>query len=187
MTASLAFIRPRAPECRQGSDTRRAGALPALVIVIRQDPLVEPVRTRLRGPVLGCSDAWQLAEFYAWLLGWRVVDRSERVPGGWALVESPSGDQKLEFQREEPFVPPVWPTVAGQQQMGMHLDIAVDNLGDGPDRRSRFFELLDDAVARGAQVADHQPRQDRVVVMLDPAGHPFCLFPGSDGHPTSRP
>ena len=92
-----------------------------------------------RGPVLGCSDAWQLAEFYAWLLGWRVVDRSEKVPGGWALVESPSGDQKLEFQREEPFVPPVWPTVAGQQQMGMHLDIAMDNLGDGPDRRTRFF------------------------------------------------
>ena len=110
----------------------------------------------------------------------RVVDRSEKVPGGWALVESPSGDQKLEFQREEPFVPPVWPTVAGQQQMGMHLDIAVDNLGDGSDRRTRFFELFDDAVARGAQVADHQPQQDRVVVMLDPAGHPFCLFPGRD-------
>ena len=153
---------------------------PALVIVIRQDALVEPVRTRLRGPVLGCDDAWQLAEFYAWLLGWRVVDRSENVPGAWALVESPSGDQKLEFQREEPFVPPVWPTVAGQQQMGMHLDIAVDNLGDGPHRRTRFFELLEDAVARGAQVADHQPQQDRVVVMLDPAGHPFCLFPGRD-------
>lgn len=108
------------------------------------------------------------------------MDRSETVPGGSALVESPSGDQKLEFQREEPLVPPVWPTVGGQQQMGMHLDIAVDNLGDGPDRRIRFFELLDDAVARGAQVADHQPQQDRVVVMLDPAGHPFCLFPGRD-------
>jgi hypothetical protein len=112
------------------------------------------VRTRLRGAVVGCSDAWQLGELYAWLLGWRVVDRSENVPGGWARVESPSGDQKLEFQREVPFVPPVWPTVAGQQQMSTHLDIAVDNLGEGPDRRACFFELLDDAVARGAQVAD---------------------------------
>ena len=161
------------------SDTGRP-FWPALMIVIRQDPIVESVRTRLRGPVLGCGDAWQLAEFYAWLLGWRVVDRSENVPGGWALVESPSGDQKLEFQREELFVPPVWPTVAGQQQMSMHLDIAVDDLGHGPDRRTRFSELLDDAVARGAQVADHQPQEDRVVVMLDPAGHPFCLFPGRD-------
>jgi catechol 2,3-dioxygenase-like lactoylglutathione lyase family enzyme len=113
------------------------------------------------------------------LLGWTVVDRSEKVPGGWALVRSPSGEQKLEFQREEPFVPPVWPTVAGDQQMGMHLDIAVDNLGDGPDRRERFFEVVDQAVSLGARVAEHQPQEERVVVMLDPAGHPFCLFPGS--------
>ncbi len=141
---------------------------------------MDEVRTRLSGPVIGCPDAWQLAEFYGSLLGWKVVDRSDADPGGWALVKSPTGEQKLEFQREEPFVAPVWPTVASQQQMGMHLDIAVDDLGDEPDRRARFFELVDDAVTRGAQVADHQPQEDRVVVMLDPAGHPFCLFPGRD-------
>ncbi len=90
---------------------------------------MDGVRTRLSGPVIGCADAWELAEFYASLLGWKVVDRSQKVPGGWALVKSPDGGHKLEFQREEPFVPPIWPTVAGQQQMGMHLDIAVDNLG----------------------------------------------------------
>ena len=129
--------------------------------------------------MIGCGDAWALAEFYARLLGWSVVDRSENVPGGWALVRPPSGEQKLEFQREEPFVPPVWPTVAGEQQMGMHLDIAVENLGDGPGRRERFFEVVDHAVSLGAWVAEHQPQEERVVVMLDPAGHPFCLFPGS--------
>lgn len=134
----------------------------------------------MSGPVIGCGDAFQLAEFYAWLLGWNVVERSEAAPGGWALVRSPSGEQKLEFQREEPFVPPVWPTVDGSQQMGMHLDIAVDNLGDGDleDRRARFFELVDQAESKGARVAEHQPQEGRVVVMLDPAGHPFCLFPG---------
>ncbi|MCA1671462.1 MAG: VOC family protein [Actinobacteria bacterium] len=141
---------------------------------------MEPVRTRLSGPVIGCADAFAMAEFYAALLGWSVVDRSEAVPGGWALVRSASGDRKLEFQREEPFVPPVWPTVAGEQQMGMHLDIAVDNLGAGEDRRARFFELVDFAVSLGARVAEHQPQEGRVVVMLDPAGHPFCLFPGKD-------
>ena len=31
------------------------------------------------------------------------------------------------------------------------------------------------AVASGARLADYQPR-DRVRVMLDPAGHPFCLY-----------
>src|SRR3954466_10479785 len=126
------------------------------------------VRTRLSGPVIGCGDAWELAEFYASLLGWNVVDRSDHVPGGWALVRSPTGEHKLEFQREEPFVPPVWPTVAGQPQMGMHLDIAVEDLSTGV----AYAESL------GARPADHQPQPGRVVVMLDPAGHPFCLFPG---------
>lgn len=62
--------------------------------------------------------------------------------------------------------------------MGMHLDIAVDNLGNKPDRRTRFFELLDDAVVGGAQVADHQPQEDRVVVMLDPAGQSQLISSG---------
>lgn len=143
---------------------------------------MEGVRTRLSGPVIGSDDAWRLADFYASLLGWKVVDRSERDPGGWALVKSPSGEHKLEFQREAPFVPPVWPTVAGQQQMGIHLDIAVDGLppmSDMERRRAKFGEAVEQAVSIGARVAEHQPQPGRVVVMLDPAGHPFCLFPGS--------
>ena len=52
--------------------------------------------------------------------------------------------------------------------MMIHLDIAVED--------------LDAAVAwareSGATLAEHQP-QDRVRVVLDPAGHPFCLFPAA--------
>lgn len=143
---------------------------------------MDGVRTRLSGPVIGCGDAWQLAEFYASLLGWNVVDRSENMPGAWALVRSPDGEQKLEFQREEPFVAPVWPTVAGVQQMGMHLDIAVDGLAPMSameERRTQFGEVVEHAVSLGARVAEHQPQPERVMVMLDPAGHPFCLFPGN--------
>ena len=33
------------------------------------------------------------------------------------------------------------------------------------------------AVELGAEEAEFQP-QDDVRVMLDPAGHPFCLYPG---------
>lgn len=142
---------------------------------------MDGVRTRLSGVVIGCPDAWELAEFYASLLGWNIVDRSEADPGGWALVKSPRGEQKVEFQREEPFAPPVWPTVAGHQQMGMHLDVAVDGLApmsDMEERRRQFFEVVERATSRGARVADHQPQPERVLVMLDPAGHPFCLFPG---------
>jgi catechol 2,3-dioxygenase-like lactoylglutathione lyase family enzyme len=142
---------------------------------------MDGIRTRLSGPVIGCGDAWELAEFYASLLGWNVVDRSDGVPGGWALVTSPTGEHKLEFQREEPFVPPVWPTDAGHQQMGMHLDIGVDGLApmsDVDQRRKQFFEIVELAKSMGGRVAEHQPQPERVVVMLDPAGHPFCLFPG---------
>jgi hypothetical protein len=98
------------------------------------------------------------------------------------LARSPDGKQKLEFQREEPFVPPTWPTVAGEQQMGMHLDIAVDGLPSMSameQRREEFRQVVDFAVSLGARVADHQPQPGQVVVMLDPAGHPFCLFPGN--------
>ena len=49
--------------------------------------------------------------------------------------------------------------------MMLHLDIAVDDLA----------AAVDDAVGLGATVAGYQP-QDDVRVMLDPAGHPFCLY-----------
>jgi hypothetical protein len=46
----------------------------------------------------------------------------------------------------------------------MHFDFQVGDLD----------EAVDEAVALGATLATHQP-QDNVRVMLDPAGHPFCL------------
>jgi hypothetical protein len=49
----------------------------------------------------------------------------------------------------------------------MHLDIEVSDL----------TAAVADAVELGAQEADFQPQQD-VRVMLDPAGHPFCLYVG---------
>jgi hypothetical protein len=50
--------------------------------------------------------------------------------------------------------------------MMMHLDIGVEDLESG----------VAWAVECGAVVANHQPQRD-VRVMLDPEGHPFCLFP----------
>ena len=64
---------------------------------------------------------------------------------------------------------PVWPTEAGRPQMSMHLDLEVDDL----DR------AVAHAVECGAELASYQP-QETVRVMLDPAGHPFCLYVDSD-------
>ena len=51
--------------------------------------------------------------------------------------------------------------------MMLHLDFEVDDL---PVAVAHAVEL-------GAREAGHQP-QDNGRVMLDPAGHPFCLFAG---------
>jgi hypothetical protein len=46
----------------------------------------------------------------------------------------------------------------------MHFDFQVGDLDSA----------VADAVALGAELADDQP-QEHVRVLLDPAGHPFCL------------
>jgi catechol 2,3-dioxygenase-like lactoylglutathione lyase family enzyme len=73
------------------------------------------------------------------------------------------GVGSFSVQLAEVYEPPVWPPVAGTQGMQMHIE--VDDLA----------AAVEHAVELGATVADHQP-QDDVRVMLDPAGHPFCLY-----------
>jgi hypothetical protein len=115
------------------------------------------------GVVLDAPDARELAGFYARLLGW-TVDKAEP---DWATVAAPAGNAYLAFQGSPEYERPVWPPVEGRQQMMMHLDIEVSDLEGA----------VADAVELGATVADHQP-QEHVRVMLDPAGHPFCLYLG---------
>jgi hypothetical protein len=62
-------------------------------------------------------------------------------------------------------VPPTWPQGPGDQQMQLHLDVRVEDLVAA----TAFAQSL------GARVAGFQP-QDDVRVLLDPAGHPFCLY-----------
>ena len=125
---------------------------------------------RISGPTFDAADPIALAEFYERLLGWPIVRREGPQPGnpptdGWAMLRSPAGDHKIEVQWEPHYVPPVWPPIDGGQLMMVHLDIGVADLDAG----------VAWAVAQGARIAGHQP-QDGVRVMLDPAGHPFCLF-----------
>jgi catechol 2,3-dioxygenase-like lactoylglutathione lyase family enzyme len=71
----------------------------------------------------------------------------------------------LAVQLAEVYQPPVWPPEPGTQGMQLHLDVEVSDLA----------AAVDHAVALGATLAEHQP-QDDVRVLLDPAGHPFCLY-----------
>ena len=78
----------------------------------------------------------------------------------------------MAFATEEKYVRPVWPTKDGEPQMQIHLDVAVDDL----DHAVAF------ALGVGAELASYQPQED-VRVMLDPAGHPFCLYLDTDSGP----
>lgn len=113
------------------------------------------------GAVLEAPDAHVLAHFYADLLGWTIA-KSEP---GWTAISPGSGTAYLAFQTSPEYTRPVWPAQNGAQQMMMHLDVGVRDLDDA----------VTAAVALGASVADFQPQQD-VRVLVDPAGHPFCLY-----------
>jgi len=121
---------------------------------------------------IGAPDPRELAAFYARMLGWRVTASEPARPGsppedGWAQLKPPAGatGPTLNFEYEAQYTRPVWPSEPGRQHITQHLDIAVADL-DG---------AVAWAVEAGAIVADFQP-QERVRVMFDPAGQPFCLF-----------
>ena len=112
---------------------------------------------RLAGVSLDTDDPHRLADFYRQLLGLEVfldVDDVVALKGAGFLLTT---------QRVEGHVPPSWPDGATPKQM--HLDIAVDDL--------EAAESL--ALSLGATRAARQPCPDEWRVMIDPAGHPFCL------------
>jgi catechol 2,3-dioxygenase-like lactoylglutathione lyase family enzyme len=113
------------------------------------------------GVVLDAPDPRALARFYAELLGWRIATDEP----DWVTLESPEGAGYLAFQSAPEYVPPAWPATEGHQQMMLHLDIEVHDLE----------AAVADAVSAGSVLASYQP-QETVRVLLDPAGHPFCLY-----------
>ncbi len=119
---------------------------------------------RLTAATLDAPNARELAAFYLRLLpGWRVWRGEDGQD--WVHIRPPDGGTGLSFQTEPAYRPPVWPSTPDGQQMMIHLDIEVDDLEAETAR----------ALAEGARLAEHQP-QDGVRVLLDPVGHPFCLF-----------
>jgi catechol 2,3-dioxygenase-like lactoylglutathione lyase family enzyme len=128
-----------------------------------------PLRTTKTwfGVVLDAPRASDLAHFYQRLLGWTLyTDKPD-----WAtLAPSAEAGYNLAFQTEPNYVRPVWPSQPAEPLMMLHLDIEVDDLD----------EAVAHAVAAGAEVAEFQAQHD-VRVMLDPAGHPFCLYVDTGG------
>ena len=111
--------------------------------------------------VLDAPDPPALGRFYAELLEWKIF---KEEPNHVTLTP-PEGVAYLAIQSAPGYVRPVWPAAEGRQQMMMHLDVEVGELDDA----------IAEAIELGATVAEYQPQGD-VRVMLDPVGHPFCLY-----------
>lgn len=122
-------------------------------------------RSDFWGPVLDASDARALAYFYRDLLGWELATDE---PDHGVLAPRDGSVAYLATQTAAGYQRPVWPDADGAQQMMMHLDFEVSDLA----------AAVAHAVELGATVAGFQP-QDDVRVLLDPDGHPFCLYLGS--------
>ena len=110
--------------------------------------------------VLDCSDPLALATFYGTMLDWKVDTANFDESDGWIDVKADYG-QCLSFQGSRTTRPPVAGPGRAQQ---MHLDVVVDDLDTAEA----------EVVALGATKHAHQPGTT-FRVMLDPAGHPFCL------------
>ncbi|SUA73341.1 Predicted enzyme related to lactoylglutathione lyase [Nocardia otitidiscaviarum] len=112
---------------------------------------------RLGSITLDCDDPAALATFWSTLLGGEITYSTATV------AVARVGDLLISATRVEDYRPPTWPEDTLPKQI--HLDLGADDL-DAAEA---------EAVLAGATPVAKQPAPDRFRVLLDPAGHPFCL------------
>ncbi|MFD9564435.1 VOC family protein [Streptomyces sp. NPDC059994] len=105
-----------------------------------------------------CPDPAGLARFYGEALGLPVVFSTDDF-----VLLGQDGAAGLGFNRLADYRRPTWPDPSQEKQA--HIEVGVDDLD------AAQAELL----ALGAVKPDLQPDPDRWRVLLDPAGHPFCI------------
>ena len=125
---------------------------------------------RLIATVLDTEDAPALAAFWRDFLG--LTYRPGQGPAddpGFIVLDDDAGSPRLAVQQVGSLVPPTWPL--GDTPAQMHLDLFVPDL----DAQRRH---VDRALGLGARVLDDRSTDgtDPLVVLADPAGHPFCLI-----------
>ncbi|MEV7977364.1 VOC family protein [Streptomyces sp. NPDC086519] len=105
-----------------------------------------------------CPDPAELARFYGEALGLPVAYSSDDF-----VLLGREGSAGLGFNRLTDYRRPTWPDPAQEKQA--HIELGVDDL------EAARAHLL----ALGAAEPPTQPQPDRWRVLLDPAGHPFCI------------
>ena len=115
---------------------------------------------RLEAIVLDSNNPKVLADFYQKLLGWtECFDDGEYI-----YLSSDTESIRLIFQEDADYKRPTWPTGREQQQQMLHLDFYSDDLE----------KEVNHAINCGAELSKAQ-YSDSWKIMIDPAGHPFCI------------
>ncbi|MCZ4120918.1 VOC family protein [Streptomyces sp. H39-S7] len=118
-----------------------------------------PPLMTLTAITLDCADPEALAAFYQQATG---LAQHPRFDGDFAGLTRDDG-LFFGFQRVDDYRPPRWPGQIVPQQS--HLDFRVDDLDEA---ETALLTL-------GATRPEAQPNEADWRVLLDPAGHPFCL------------
>jgi predicted enzyme related to lactoylglutathione lyase len=123
-----------------------------------EEPSVS-LQLELTAVTVDCPDPRVLAVFYQRATGWEPHPDSNAE---FAALRRPDG-LVVGFQRVDEYQAPRWPDPGAPQQF--HLDFAVDDLEEA--------EAM--LLGLGAHKPVEQPGGERWRVLVDPAGHPFCL------------
>ncbi|MCL2536645.1 MAG: VOC family protein [Nocardiaceae bacterium] len=106
---------------------------------------------------MDCADPPALAQFWCDILGGEITESNEK----FVSIKTPG--TALTMIRVPDHRAPSWPDGAVPTQI--HLDLVVDDLD----------AAAEEAVRLGARIAAEQFAPDKCRVLLDPAGHPFCV------------
>jgi len=116
-----------------------------------------PATVALAVIVMNCLDPAPMAAFYC-------------AAGGGEIVSSDAdsscvrlGGMTLFFQSVEDYRAPTWPS--SDVPVQIHMDFRVEDLAEAEEVLRGY----------GATTAEFQPHGEVARVMLDPAGHPFCI------------
>jgi hypothetical protein len=106
--------------------------------------------------VVDCADPKALAAFYL-----QVIDAEVLFEDDTYTFIGHRGQFNLAFQRVDGYQPPSWPGIDKQT----HLDFRVSDIATAETA----------LLAIGAVKPQFQPGEQTWTVLLDPAGHPFCI------------
>jgi predicted enzyme related to lactoylglutathione lyase len=113
---------------------------------------------KLHGTVIDCNDPIRLANFYAEMIGYTIVQSDAE----WSVIGISEELPGLAFQKIPNYVAPSWPS--GNLPTQIHFDIRVED----------FESAVTEIESLGGVLLSKS--SNTFWVCADPEGHPFCII-----------